>query len=71
MADHILQRIVEESPCRFHDIETYKLLYNQKITANGVKHLLQLFPNLTTIDITGATFAEYSETHKYFFMRKQ
>ncbi len=70
MEDHILQRIVQDSESRFYDIESYKVSWNQKITANGVKYLLELFPNLRSIDITGTIFADHSESYKYLFMRK-
>lgn len=70
MGDWILERMVTESESRFYDIEEYKILWNTKITIDGLKYILQLFPNLKRIDISGSNFGEGPEAYKYLLARK-
>jgi hypothetical protein len=72
MEDLILKRMVEESEARFYDIEEYTIIWNQKVKLKGLGYLLQLFPNLKRIDLTGCTVTDGgSEAYEILFSRKK
>lgn len=70
MEDRILKRMLEESESRLYDIEELKLVWNQRVTIEGLQCILQLFPNLKRIDIGGSNISVAMEAYELLFSRK-